>query len=341
MRWVRENIAAFGGDPECITLMGQSAGAHSVMTLCNTPLTKGMFKRAIIQSTAGLSALYYQDEMFLSQAEDEGTECLKVLGVSSIDEARKLDPWDISNKLGNIQFSSKHIWFPKTDGYVLPVGTTTSIMLGRQHKLDYLIGATSEETGSMPGFMSEPSIEGIRGFAHLAYPEDVDGYMRSVDITSPSAIQDTVFMQYENDKLGAVLAWQQLEMNRNGETTYMYYYTMPSPGNRDRHLGAFHGSELPYVFQTLERDGRPYQEKDYHLSNIMCKYWVNFIKTGNPNGEGLPYWNRPVNSCYEALELGEYIGMVLVPNSQNRSFVVKYMLDRAYEEMERDHVTEK
>ena len=329
IRWVYENIAAFGGDPDNIGIMGHSAGAYSATSMCNTPHTKGIIKRALILSTAGLSALYYNERMSMKQAEDEGREFLNILGVSSIAQARQLPAMEITRKLFDIKLSGKSPWFPKIDGYIFEDDAVTSIMKGKQHKIPYLIGCTEDETGSMPGFMSSVSRHSVSNFAKAIFPEDPDGYLASVDLSTETAIYQTIFNEYANDKLCAILGWQQLEMNRKGDLAYTYFFTKDAPEAGDDHHGAYHGSELPLIFDTMTREGRPYTGSHFELSVMMRSYFANFLKTGDPNSAGLPKWRKPTVSIYEFLELGDQIGMVNIARTENRAFVVDYMIKQA------------
>ncbi|MDO4337255.1 MAG: carboxylesterase family protein [Eubacteriales bacterium] len=331
LKWVHENIDAFGGDPERITLIGQSAGAHSVMTMCTTPLTKGYFQQAIIQSTAGLSAMYYQDEQSMEDAEQEGIEYLAQLGVSSIKEARKLDAMEITKKLIFAKTSTKAPWFPKTDGYVLPLGTISSIMSGAYHKVHFLCGSNCSETGNMTGFLSKDPNR-ISWFANTFFKDDPEGYLKTVHAETESKVLQTVFEQYNNDKLTALLGWQALEASRGGNNFYQYYYTKPLPGPEN--YGACHGAELPYVFETMKETGRPFDGSDYDLSKTITAYWTNFIKTGNPNGEGLPTWEKYDSKKDMFMELGKSVGMIKVPWNEQRHFIVDYMLKQAWKILE-------
>lgn len=326
LKWVYENIDAFGGDPGRITLLGQSAGAHSVMTLCNTPLTDGLVQRAIIHSTAGLSAMYYQEEQSLANAQAEGERLFDSCGIGSIEEARQIDAVELVEKFNNVKYGSKMAWFPKTDNYVLPLGTISSIMAGCHAKISYLCGSTSDESGSMPPFISSDSRR-IPEFARQMFEKDVEGYLKSVDCSDEDKVRKCIFDQYKNDKLCALLGWQELEIQRGGENFYEYYYTKPQPGEDNQ--GACHSCELPYVFQTFSKDVRPYDGSDFELSEKMCSYWVNFVKTGNPNGEGLPIWEKYSASNRRLLELGDNIKMTDVPWDENRKFIVDYMLKQA------------
>ena len=246
-------------------------------------------------------------------------------GVSSISEVRKLPAAEITEKLSNVKVPGKSAWFPKTDGYIFPDGVVSSIMRGTQHQIPYLIGCNEDETGSMPGFMSQATPQAVEGFARAIFPDDVKGYLRSVDLSSPDAIRQTVFDQYENDKLCAILGWQKIEMERKGNTAYTYFFTKDAPEAGDNHHGAYHGAELPLVFNTMSREGRPYTGAHFELACIMQEYFSNFFKTGDPTGPGLPVWTKPESSMYEFMELGDHAGMISVPTSENREFIVDYM----------------
>ena len=326
LNWVHDNIAAFGGDPEMVTLIGQSAGAHSVMTLCNSPLASSLMHRAIIQSTAGLSAMYYQDEQTLADAQTEGALLLDRLGIRTVAQARQMDGLALTKRLINEKISTKAPWFPKTDGYVLPLGTISSIMAGKQAKIPYLCGCNSYETGNMEGFLSDDKAR-ITAFANMCFPADVDGYLKTVDAYDAPSVIKAVFEQYNSDKLCALLGWQELELLRGNDCFYQYYFTKDQPGP-DGH-GACHGAELPYVFGTMETDRRSYDGSDFDLSVRMRAYWTNFIKTGDPNGEGLPRWEKYGENNRKVMELGEHVGMIPAPLNEHRRFIVDYMLRQA------------
>ncbi len=325
LRWVHENIEAFGGDPGRVTLLGQSAGAHSVMTMCVSPRTEGMISGAIIQSTAGLSPLYYQDEKSVLEGCEEGKRQLEKLGVSSIAEARALNAETVLERL-----KGEH-WFPKTGGSLLPEGTITALMRGHEKKISYLIGFTSAEAGSMPGFWKGASPESIRGFGEKCFPKDPDGYMRTLVLSSPEEIRAAAFDQYGNDKICAGIAWQSLRISR-GDPIYQYYLTRPVRDREGNLVPPFHAGELPYVFGTM--DGQ-YDDADRAFSETVGRYWINFIKTGDPGDETLPRWEKS-RSAAEAMILGEKIGMGAVLMDETKRFIVQYMLKEAAEKRASD-----
>ena len=166
-------------------------------------------------------------------------------------------------------------------------------MKGTQHQIPYLIGCNEDETGSMPGFMSQA----VEGFARAIFPDDVEGYLRSVDLSSPDAIRQTVFDQYENDKLGAILGWQKIEMERKGNTAYTYFFTKDAPEAGDDHHGAYHGAELPLVFNTMSREGRPYTGAHFELACIMQENFSNFLKQGIQMARGFRFGLNPKALC--------------------------------------------
>ena len=327
LKWVKRNIHAFGGDAERITLIGQSAGAYGVMSLCNSPLSKGLIQRAIIHSTAGLSAMYYQDEqMTLEEAEQVCSDVLEENGIHSLEEARAMDAMELTRKIVGAKHAKKAVWFPRRDHYVLPHGVVTGIMENQQAKIDYLCGSTSEEGGANPAFHSD-DLQKVIHFAQMFFGEDVEGYLNSVQTGTSEEVRKSVFDQYGNDKLCALLGWQELEKKRGGKTFYQYYFTKKQPGADQ--CGACHSSDLPYILKTLPNNGRPYDASDYKLSMLMHQYWVNFVKTGNPNGNDLPVWSKYGEDEFQLMELGEHVGMIKVPWDANKKFIVDYMLKQA------------
>lgn len=246
LRWVRENIEAFGGDPENITVFGQSAGGMSVQTLLTTPLTRGLIARAVLQSCVGLS--YDHD---LRSAEELGEQFASNAGVGSLEAMRKLTPEQVFAAAGPIIMAG----FPKMelpytpiqDGWVLTEGYDAAMNAGGTHPVPTIVGSTLDDIATE----REAVERGERG---------------------------KVF--------AGSLAWAEAE-HRRGRPVWLYDFRRRLPGDE---AGAFHSSELWYMFGTLDRCWRPLTEGDHALSKRMLDYWTNFMKTGDPNGEGLPRW---------------------------------------------------
>lgn len=247
LRWVHENIAAFGGDPDNITLFGQSAGAMSTQTLLSSPLTKGMIAKSILQSAGGYHTGFHLD-LPLAQAEKNGEDFVSFSGISSLKELRALDAEELCRRASD--YANAHpenplIFRPNIDDHLMTHGYDECIEQGIVPDIPYMIGSTLNDIA----IDLSPSPEGPRG--HLYY---------------------------------GCIGWsRQLEsLGRN--PSYVYDFQRRLPGDD---AGAFHSSELWYMFGTLGRCWRPMTPADYQLSDRMLACWTNFMKYGDPNGAAI------------------------------------------------------
>lgn len=259
LKWVYENIEAFGGDPENITVFGQSAGAMSVQTLVSSPLTKGMIKRAIIQSGGGYKGSFLSDKT-LEVAEQQGLEFMALGQISSLEELRSIPAeqflqittiylmalFQKMKEGGEVKLELPIA--PIIDGYVLIDGYEKSIEEGMLAEIPYMIGSCRND---------------------IVKPVDEEN--------NPDAYK---LMD------GSVNFAHKLEETGNPDV-YVYRFDRQLPGDD---AGAFHSSELWYMFGTLDKCWRPLVEEDFKLSEDMVTYWTNFCKTGNPNGITVSEW---------------------------------------------------
>jgi len=252
LRWVRENISAFGGNPEKITIFGQSAGAISVQSLINTPRIDGMIAGAIFQSGGGRNSGINLD-ITLSEMEKVGEDFVKRSHKTSLEELRGMAADEIIEVMCSMPTegvnSGKLNFAPCIDGCVLKQGYEESAANGVHPNIPYLAGSTKNDIGSTPELLAEGKTGAMQ--------------------------QACIEWSYTNEALGRPPA-------------YVYYFARELLGDN---AGAFHSSELWYMFGTLYRSWRPKTAADYALSKLMLDYWCNFIKSGNPNGDGLPRWN--------------------------------------------------
>ncbi len=263
IKWVHKNIAAFGGDPDNITVFGQSAGARSVQTLISSPLTKGLISKAIIQSGGGLNGII--GDTTLESAEAKGKAMWDASGMTTLEQMRACPADKFNEVLGNYMKSQKSFggfpYGPCIDGTLLTAPTDEIAESGKELNIPYMIGYTSEDI--------------------------------TPDVMNKAAIDWSLLLESQGRKPAYVYLFSR---DLPGEDN------MQAGGFGDM-KGAFHSAELWYVFGTLGRCWRPMEAHDYELSEKMVSYWTNFAKTGNPNGEGLPEWTPCTSSDKHIQEL--------------------------------------
>ncbi len=267
IRWVKENIEAFGGDPENISVFGQSAGAMSLQALAVAPQMRGLVQRMALQSGGG----YHNplgEYRAIEKAETFGDDVLEALGLPREEwktsaEARKEAVralWEtpeeellpaLGKAVGMAFMQRKGMpYVPVVDGELITDDGNRLIEQGRALPISYLLGSNGDDLAAARAHGAVVEDDGMHG-ANTAYAKRME------------------------------------------QPCYVYYFDRKMPGDE---AGAFHSAELWYVFGSLDYCWRPLEAHDFELSQEMVAYWSNFFKTGDPNGEGLPLW-RP---CTEA-----------------------------------------
>lgn len=273
LRWVRANIAAFHGDPDRVTIAGQSAGSMAVHDLIASPLAKGLFVRAIGESGLPDPAR----APGLAAAEKDGIAFVQSKGATSIAQLRAMPAEELAASKGAnaIHFA------PVFDGVLLPSFKPVS-------HVPMLVGFTADEGSALGQDYGSSDPELLRGLLKASFGA-ADARFVGFYPAATDAERSESNRQIRRDRgAGALLAWA---AHRGPEPTYAYLWTHVAPGPQAAHWRAFHSSEIPYVFQTFGASPeRGFTAADRALSDRISTYWLNFVRTGNPNGAGLPRW---------------------------------------------------
>ena len=341
MRWVRDNIAAFGGDPERITICGQSAGGMAVTCHLHSPVSKGAFDGAIIMSGGGLRSPRGRVGMIgwhtLEQAQAVGAQLLQALGVQSVAQAREL-PADVVVQTGFGRLPGAMMpWTPTVDGWFLKEDTRQAVMNGRIHDVPVMIGTCLGE--SLPNFAAphlsfSGNLNTLNGFVDSVranYGEYADRVLALCDTSSEEAYRRFIadvpsFGAFYNGTMSFARRMAQV-----GHPVYTYLFDHDIPGGD--HAGSFHGSDMWFVFDSLGHSWRPFEGKHYDLARQVSSYWANFVKTGDPNGadrigKPLPVWKKYTQEDDFVLCFQECPRRFEDPHREINDFMQRYCLER-------------
>ena len=292
-RWVKRNISAFGGDPDNITIGGQSAGGMSVCAQMTCASNRGLFKRAIIESGA-FAPPYPRDfglTATLREAEERGVRFFDFLGVKTLKEARAIDAVTLRDKL--------MVW-EGIYGWARTFGEAVDDRFSRRNSQEWfldedllpvpvLLGHTDSEFISFP---PAEDFKGLTSFAQNTFGPDADRFLKN--FTRPADL-DSIQREGGVNAIGFGARASAAVRRRRGITAPMYYYCFEADIPGWDHPGTFHSVDLWFFFETLAKCWRPFKGRHYDLARRMCDHWCAFIRSGDPNGTGsdgeeLPAW---------------------------------------------------
>jgi para-nitrobenzyl esterase len=301
LKWVKENISAFGGNPENITIFGESAGGVSVHSLLTIPAAKGLFQKAIIESGGGRDGvltgrpmhdenadMYYPISAetiginFAHKHGIDGTDAEALAKLRSLSVAEIIDGGQETDGPGGVPIYSG----PILDGKLVVETAESAYKSGKVPNVPIIIGSNSAEVPA--GFVNAKSKEELLALFGNFKEEasriyDLDG---KADFAQILTLVNTDKVWAEPTRFTA----RAFASNSIPVYTYLFSYVSESMKDRMKY-GASHASEIPFVFDNLiERNGITFTEKDKGVAKMINSYWVNFAKTGNPNGKGLPLW---------------------------------------------------
>jgi para-nitrobenzyl esterase len=322
LAWVKKNIAAFGGDPGRVTLSGQSAGAQAVHALAASPLARGLFQRGIAESGSSLALAPMTSR---AQAERDGVAYAQSKGAHTLAQLRAIPARELLADAGK---APRPTGRPIVDGWLLPADIATLEAQGEGSDLPILTGLQADESGG-PSYGKIPAATFLTQ-ARQRFGPRADAFLLLYPSTTQEESGASQIASARDQGLVSMDLWARNRARTAEAKTFTYYFSRAIPWPQHPEYRAFHTSEIPYVFGTLQKLDRPWTDVDRRLSATVMSYWANFAATGDPNGLGLPRWPAFDPGTRLTMELGERVGpRPVVADAGRFGFFEEYLAERS------------
>jgi para-nitrobenzyl esterase len=313
LHWIHDNIAAFGGDPNRVTIGGQSAGASNTHSLVVSPLAKGLFHGAIAESGSSVGGLGLTGARTLADQEQAGVRFAEAKGAHSIAELRKMSWKEIAVPVTGLNARFGVV----VDGYVQPASANDVFAQGKQNDVPTLTGCNKDDLG---GGNPHPSTTADQ-FQRQAQQRYADLAGAFLKLYPPATDDQARASSNESawDSMRTSMYLWSLNRGRTAKTkAYTYYWEHAMPGPDADRYGAFHTGEVPYAMNTLSMSDRPFTDVDRKIGDAFSWYFANFIRTGDPNGKGLAHWPSTGERPATTMEIGDKYEVIPVADSKEK-----------------------